>query len=104
MCTTRRQIPASASANQGRDQGDLIVHRGLAGGRERVLYEQFTCPNPLIHRDDFSRTALRHRSLNSLFQVANSYLSKAGGDLVAGDASVDLVLLVLRGLSTKRIV
>ena len=34
--------------------------------RERVLH-------PLNHRDDFSRPALRHGSLNSLFQVA-SYL------------------------------
>ena len=41
--------------------------------RERVidfLYWQPTGPNPLDHRDDFSRPALRHGSSNSLFQVA----------------------------------
>ena len=32
--------------------------------RERVLYCQPTGPNPLNHRDDFSRPALRHGSLN----------------------------------------
>jgi len=38
--------------------------------RERDLYSQPTGPNPLNHRDDFSRPASRHGSLNSLFQVA----------------------------------
>ena len=33
---------------------------------ERVSHEQPTGPNPLDHRDDFSRPALRHASLNSL--------------------------------------
>ena len=28
--------------------------------RERVLYSQPTDPNPLTHRDEFSRPALRH--------------------------------------------
>ena len=37
------------------------------------LSEESTGPNPLDHGDDFSRPALRHGSLNSLFQVA-SYL------------------------------
>ena len=44
--------------------------------RERVLYRQHTGPNPLNHQDDFSGPALRHGSLNSLFQVA-SYLSSS---------------------------
>ena len=39
-------------------QGQLAL-RGLPTG-----------PNPLHHRDDFSRPALRHGSLNSFFQVA----------------------------------
>ena len=38
--------------------------------RERVLHWRHTCPNLLNRRDDFSRLALRHGSLNSLFQVA----------------------------------
>ena len=38
--------------------------------RERVLYWQPTGPNPLHHRDDFVRPALRHGSLHSLLQVA----------------------------------
>ena len=38
--------------------------------RERVLYWQPTSPNPLNHRHNFSRPALRHGSLNPLFQVA----------------------------------
>ena len=37
--------------------------------RGKVLYWQPTGPNPLNHRDDFSGPALRHGSLNSLFQV-----------------------------------
>ena len=35
--------------------------------RERVLDWQPTGPNPLDHRDDYSRPALRHGSLNSRF-------------------------------------
>ena len=42
----------------------------LCAERERVLYGQPTGPNPLNHRDDFSRPALRHGSLHSLFHVA----------------------------------
>ena len=38
--------------------------------RERLLYGQPTGPSPLNHRDGVSRPALRHGSLNSLFQVA----------------------------------
>ena len=38
--------------------------------RERVLYRHPTGPNPLNHRDDFSRPALRHGSLNSFFKAA----------------------------------
>ena len=38
--------------------------------REIVLYLQPTGPNPLNHRNYFSGPALRHGSLNSLFQVA----------------------------------
>ena len=38
--------------------------------RERVMYCQPTGPNPLNHRDGFSRRVLRRWSLNSLFQVA----------------------------------
>ena len=45
-------------------------HKPRTEGRERVIYWQPTGPNPLHHRDGFSRPALRHRSLNSLFQVA----------------------------------
>ena len=45
----------------------------FAAWRERVLYWQLTGPNPPNHRDDFSRPALRHGSLNSIFRVA-SYL------------------------------
>jgi len=41
--------------------------------RETVLYRQPAGPNPLNHQNNFSAPALRHRSLNSLFQVA-SYL------------------------------
>ena len=39
-------------------------------GREIGLHWQPTGPNPLSRRDDFSRPALLHRSLNSLFRVA----------------------------------
>ena len=46
--------------------------------RERVLYLQPTGPNPLHHSDDFSRPALRHGSLNFLFQVASYLPSKPG--------------------------
>ena len=35
--------------------------------KERLLNRQPTDPNSLHHRDDFSRPALRHGSLNSLF-------------------------------------
>ena len=38
--------------------------------RERVHFRQRTGPNPLNHRDDFSRPALRRDYLNSLLQVA----------------------------------
>ena len=38
--------------------------------RERVLYWQPTGPNPLNHRDEFSRPVLRHGTLDSLLQVA----------------------------------
>ena len=34
-------------------------------GGERVSYRQPTGPNPLNHRDEFSRPALRHGSLNA---------------------------------------
>ena len=33
--------------------------------RERVLHRQATSPNPLDHRDEFSRPALRHARLKS---------------------------------------
>jgi hypothetical protein len=36
--------------------------------RERVLYGQLTGLNPLNHRDEFSRPALRHGILNSPVQ------------------------------------
>ena len=42
----------------------------LAMRTERVLHRKLTGPNPLNHRDDLSRPALRHGSVNSLFQVA----------------------------------
>jgi hypothetical protein len=41
-----------------------------ASERGRLLYRQLTGPNPLNHRHEFSRPALRHGSLNSPFQVA----------------------------------
>ena len=37
---------------------------------KRARYRQPTGPNPLNTRDDFGKPALRHGSLNSLFQVA----------------------------------
>ena len=43
--------------------------------RERLLDWQPTGPNPLNHRDDFSRPVLCHGRLNSLFQVALYLLS-----------------------------
>ena len=60
-----------------RDQGCLLppVQRFLLPGsvlsqeRKRLLYRQPTGPNPLHHRDDFSRPALRHGSLNIPFRV-----------------------------------
>ena len=45
--------------------------------RERVLYRQLSGLNPFNRRDDFSGPALRHESLNSLFQVA-LYLPSSG--------------------------
>jgi hypothetical protein len=39
-----------------------------AAERESVMDRQPTGPNPLNDRDDFSRPALRHGSLNSLFR------------------------------------
>jgi hypothetical protein len=38
--------------------------------RERVFQLPPTGPNQLDHRDNFSRSALRHESPNSLFQVS----------------------------------
>ena len=37
---------------------------------ERFFIDDLLRPNPLVHRDDFSRPALRHGNLNPLFQVA----------------------------------
>ena len=53
---------------QGKSEHALVKHLCLS--RERLLYRQSTGPNPLSHRDDFARPALRHESLNPLFQVA----------------------------------
>ena len=50
--------------------------------RESVLYWQPTGPNPLNHRDNFSRQALRHGCLNFLFQVVLYLPSYEGKDLV----------------------
>ena len=44
--------------------------------KERVLDRQPIGLNPLNRRDEFSRPALRHGSLNSLFQVASYLLFK----------------------------
>jgi len=44
--------------------------RGITN-RERVLYCQPTGPSPPHHLDDFSRPAMRHGSLNSLFRGLN---------------------------------
>ena len=41
--------------------------------RERVLHWQPTGPNQLTHRDYVSKPALRHGSLNSLFQTTNPH-------------------------------
>ena len=38
--------------------------------REKVRYSQPTGPNPIDHRDVFSRPALPHGNLISLFHVA----------------------------------
>ena len=54
---------------EGGGGGDA-AGRDLGQVRERVPYWQPTGPNPLNHRDDFSRPALRHGSLNFLLQVA----------------------------------
>jgi len=52
------------------------VLRCTPNSKERVLYCQPTGPNPLHHRDDFSRPALRHGSLNSLVEwIRTSRLS-----------------------------
>ena len=49
----------------------LVYEEELSANPEReFFYWQPTGPNPLNHRDDFSRPALRHGSLNSLFQIA----------------------------------
>jgi len=54
----------------GLEVDEALQSKSHPGERERVLYWHPTGPNPLHHRDDFSRPALRHGSLNSLFQVA----------------------------------
>ena len=48
----------------------LFLPQSFGLTRERDLYRQRTGPSPLNYRDDFSRPALRHGSLNSHFQVA----------------------------------
>ena len=45
-----------------------VFHTSSFKGRK--IYCQPTGPNPINHRDDFGRPALRHGSLNSPFQVA----------------------------------
>jgi len=62
-------------SSQGQNPALTVLH---VPRRERVLYWQPTGPNPHNHRDDFSRPALRHGSLNSLFQVALYLPSRAG--------------------------
>jgi len=63
--------------------------------RERVLCRQPTGPNPLNHRDDWSGAALRHESLNSLFQVASclpsSWRTSLRGSLTAHFARITRV-------------
>ena len=62
-----------------------VFNRG--GERERIFNQQPTCPSLLFHRNDFSRPALRHRSLNSLFLVAFHLPDYRGGELIrAGPA------------------
>ena len=54
--------------------------RSSASGteRERILYWQPTGLNPLNHRDDLSGPALRHWSLNSLFQGERGFPGRHG--------------------------
>ena len=61
----------TALSNQDRrDSLRRLVLGGQGPRRERVFYWQPTGSNPLHHRDDYSGPALRHGSLNFLFQVA----------------------------------
>ena len=60
-------LPADFSGTGDAETGPFLV---WPERRERVLYSQSTGPNQLNHPDDFSRPALRHGILNSLFQVA----------------------------------
>jgi hypothetical protein len=52
------------------ERGTPVLLVAFRVDRERVLYLQPTGPNPHNLRDGFSRPALRHGSLISLFQVA----------------------------------
>ena len=54
--------------------------------KERVLYLQLTGPDPLYHRDDLSRPALRHRNLNSHFpgSLIFTFLTLQTGPRVCG--------------------
>ena len=64
---------------RGRDAREEVLARALprparavrlVQGVQEVLYSQPTGLNPLSHREDFIRPALRHGKLNSLFKVA----------------------------------
>ena len=73
------------------------MRRGGGG----VLYRPPTGPNPLDPRDRLSRSALRHGSLNSLFQVA-LYLPR---ELVCAPATYGVFLVcpcVTRPSGAKR--
>ena len=65
--------------------------------RKRLLYWQLSGPNPLNHRDDFSRPALRHGNLNSLPRCINLNIRCILGDvrLWVGDPSTSSCLVSL---------
>ena len=87
----------SAQSSGGRLSGTGCLRRA-SSERERVLYWQPTGPNPLNHRDDFrddfSRPALRHGSLNSLFQVA-LHLPSSTLQVVGAEFGGSTLLLLL---------
>ena len=80
---TKTQQPHHATLGKS-CKAKLERGRLTGAGAERVIHWQLTCPNPLNHRDNFSRPALRHGTLNSRFQVA-LYLPSKQVKIVPGD-------------------